>query len=1131
MQAMRYFLVIVGFFYFFSAQAQLESGTWYQIKVERAGVYKVDGNQLKSWGIALNALNSNTLRLFGNGGGMLPEANSVVVIDGLTENHIQVVDGGDGIFNEGDYFLFWGEGPDQWDYNVSDNSLRHKRNLYSRASYYYFTIGGVGKRVTSLQIQGTSMLTIDQFEDRYFYENDLVNLLKSGREWLGEEFGLSPGKKSSYQFTASFPNVIAGSSARIRSSVSARAIGASSGFTVLAAGQSVLSHFVNAVINDQYAVTANASERESSFSTNASNITLQYNFNTSSVGGTGWLNWFELFVKRRLDLGGLNQLQFYTTDNTPGGVLADFRIQNTDANVEIWNISDPLRPQRMVANFNGGNMLFSDSVKGSRSYIAFRPQNFLQVGNAVSINNQHLRGLNGIDYIIVSHPSFSDQAQRLAQWHRVNSNLNTVVVTPQEIYHEFSSGKQDPVAIRNFVRYLYNKARLVNASTPRYLLLFGDASFDYLDIQQGNTNFIPCYESSSSFDPLSTYVSDDFYGALDLNENIAVNQLTDIDIGIGRIPARSPDQARSVVDKIIRYHQPASFGSWRNEITLIADDEDNNLHLDDAEFHANVIIAKTGKLPNKIYLDAYRQQSGSGGSRYPDANLAVNNKILAGTLIWNYSGHGGFRRLAEEVILDNDMINSWDNADKLPLFVTATCDFAPYDNPQINSIGEDLLLREKTGAIALMTTTRVVFAFSNRIINNNFFQKALEPDVNGQYLTLGEAIRQTKNLTYSSFGDYINNKKFTLLGDPAMRIGFPDYKVRTLSVNGRLFPGDTLRALEKYEIKGEIIDRSGNKLSNFNGDMYPVIYDKKQTIRTLGNDPGKSRPTDITIQNNILFKGKTKVVNGDFSFTFIVPKDINYSYGKGLLSYLAHDGKKSAVDNNSDIVIGGVNANPSSDNTGPLIRAYLNDQNFVNGGIVNQSPLLLLQLFDSSGINSAGAGVGHDISAMIDDDPNQYFVLNDFYTAEEESFQRGMVRFQLPLLEEGLHFINIKVWDVYNNSSSYRIEFRVVKDKELTLANVYNYPNPFTTQTTFMFEHNRPGDLLQVNIRVFSVAGNLVKTINQTINSKGTRSFEIQWDGTDHFGQKVGRGVYIYQINVKDSNGNQQSARQKLVLL
>jgi hypothetical protein len=511
-------------------------------------------------------------------------------------------------------------------------------------------------------------------------------------------------------------------------------------------------------------------------------------------------------------------------------------------------------------------------------------------------------------------------------------------------------------------------------------------------------------------------------------------------------------------------------------------------------------------------------------------NQAINNRIFTGTLIWNYSGHGGFRRLAEEVILDQDMVNSWSNINRLPLFITATCDFAPYDNPTINSIGEDILLRERTGAIALLTTTRVVFAFSNRIINSNYFQQSLVPDANGRYPSLGDAIRTTKNFTYTNFGDIINNRKFTLLGDPAVRIAYPQLKAKTTLINNQLPSADTLRALDRYTIKGEVTDNAGMKLSSFNGSVYPVIYDKEQTVRTLGNDPTSS-PANILLQNNIVFKGKAKVTNGEFSYTFVVPKDINYQFGLGKISYYAENGTTDGNGAENTIVIGGASLNPLTDNTGPQVKGYMNDEKFVNGGITNEQPVLLLKLFDSSGINTVGTGIGHDITATLDNNNNRFFTLNDFYEADADSYQRGTVRFQMPVLEEGNHILNIKVWDVANNSSDYKLEFRVVKDTELKLAHVYNYPNPFTTSTTFMFEHNRPGDNLQVNIRIFSVSGKLVKSIKRTINDAGNRSFEINWDGKDDFGNKIGRGVYLYQLDVKDSNGKKQSALQKLVLL
>jgi hypothetical protein len=411
-----------------------------------------------------------------------------------------------------------------------------------------------------------------------------------------------------------------------------------------------------------------------------------------------------------------------------------------------------------------------------------------------------------------------------------------------------------------------------------------------------------------------------------------------------------------------------------------------------------------------------------------------------------------------------------------------------------------------------------------------FFQQALTKRTDGTYPSLGESIRLTKNATYQNFGDIINNRKFTLLGDPALRLGFPEFTVKTTSVNNRIPGTDTLRAMDKYVISGEVQDAEGNLLSSFNGDVYPAIYDKEQTLRTFANDPG-SRQSDFQVQSNLLFQGKAKVENGRFSYSFVVPKDINYQYGRGKVSYYADNGLKQGAGAETSWIIGGVGQSPVSDNAGPQIKAYLNDDQFVNGGISNETPVLFLKLSDSSGINTVGTGIGHDLTVTLDDDPNQFFILNDFYQAEENSYQRGNIRFQLPRLSEGLHRIRIKAWDVVNNSSEALLEFRVVKDQELQLTQVYNYPNPFTTSTTFMFEHNRPGDMLDVSVRIFSSAGKLVKNIRQTINSTGNRSFEIEWDGKTDFGERLARGVYIYRIEVKDSQGKSRRAIQKLVIL
>ncbi|MBK5270532.1 MAG: type IX secretion system sortase PorU, partial [Bacteroidia bacterium] len=767
-----------------------------------------------------------------------------------------------------------------------------------------------------------------------------------------------------------------------------------------------------------------------------------------------------------------------------------------------------------------------------REYAAFNSTKFLIPTVVGKIANQDLHNTSAADLLIVTHSTLLPQAQRLAQLHQQQNGLRALVVTTDQVYNEFGSGSPDPVAIRDFVKMYYDKYGTIAANKPLYLLLFGDASFDYKDRLNNNSNLVPAYENNFSLDPLSTYVSDDFYGFLDDNEDINSSSIANyLDIGIGRIPAQNIDEAKNFIDKEEAYLNPKSLGPWRNNLTFVADDEDGNLHLQDAETITSTVSSNAPVFnQQKIYLDAFQQESGSGGSHYPQVNQAINNQIYNGTLIWNYSGHGGPRRLAEEIILDQDMVNGWSNSSKLPLFITASCDFAPYDNPTISSIGENILLRPKTGAIALMTTTRVVFAFSNRIMNNNYLQLALQPDANGKYKTLGEAVKDAKNYTYQTSSDIINNRKFTLLGDPALALAFPQLKVQATKINGiPVAQADTLRATETIVMEGEITDVQGSLLTNFNGNVYPTVFDKPQTINTLANDP-TSQVTSFSTQTNSLFKGKASVINGKFSFTFKVPKDINYQYGNGKLSLYAEDGKKDANGFFTGFIVGGAGNGIGGDNEGPEINPYLNDEKFVNGGITNQNPVLIVKLADSSGINTVGTSIGHDIVATLDNDNGKFFILNDFYQGNLNSYQQGVVHFQLPDLEAGPHSIKIKAWDVLNNSSEVVLEFTVAKNEELVLDHVLNYPNPFTTNTHFWFEHNKPGQNLQVKVQIFTLTGRVIKSIKQTINSAGNRSNELEWNGKDEYGDRVGRGVYLYRLSVTDLENKKKEYVGKLVI-
>lgn len=1089
----------------------------------------MDAAFLNSLGMG-GTIPSSQLRLYGRTGGLLPEAAATPRLDDLEEIAIDVQDGGDGQLAGADYVLFYSPGPDEWKKDSAGSRFSHQKNLYSDKAFYFLTLGGTGGRIATQSFSPAASVTVTSFDERYFHELDTANFLSGGKEWFGEELSALPGHSLTRSFALPLTDVLPAPAALV-TSVAARSAGTGSSFTALMNGVPAQLLTVPPVGAGTYDSYVQPAQKRDNFLPAAANPSLTYTYAPGSTNSQGWLNWFEIFCRRSLVLPSGKQLLFRDW-NTVGNASVQFNV-TADAAAQVWDVTNPLQPVKMLTSVGSGRLLFSNDALRLREYAAFS-SSFLSPKAEGRVVNQNLHATTAADYFIVSPPQFLAQAGRLAAFHQQREGLLPVIVTPEQIFNEFSAGTPDPTAIRDFVKMYFDKYNATWNQKPKYLLLFGKASYDYKDRLPANTNLLPGYESASSVDPLSTYTSDDFFGFLedaeDINSTAVVNTL---DIGIGRIPARSVEEAKAFVDKVMDYHSSASFGPWRTHLDFIADDEDQNLHLQDAEALASTVSA-TGPLFNqrKIYLDAFQQESGSAGGRYPGANVAVNSDIYNGTLLWNYSGHGGSQRLAEEVVLDQSIANGWSNPYKLPLFITATCDFAPYDNPYSASLGENLLLRPRTGAIALMTTTRVVFAFSNRILNNNYLKTALQPDAGGRYKSLGEAVQAAKNLTYTASGDVVNNRKFALLGDPAVTLGFPTLNVQATAVNGNpvATQTDTLSATEAVTIDGDVRDGNGALQTGFNGTVYLSLFDKPKAVTTLGNDAG-SLPVSFSDQSTVLFRGKASAGGGKFSFRFRLPKDINFQYGAGKISLYAQDGTKDGAGYSANVIIGGIAQGAVNDNTGPEIKAYLNDNRFVNGSLTNAVPVLLLNLFDSSGINTGGSGIDHDLVATLDGNNNRYFVLNNFYEADVDSYQKGTVRFQLPSLSAGHHTLKIKAWDAVNNSSEFLLSFTVVNNEELKLDRVLNYPNPFTTHTAFWFEHNYPGVDLAAKVDIFTVNGKRIKTLAQTINTDGNRSIELTWDGRDEWGEKIGRGIYLYHLSVKAPNGKTAGKWERLALL
>jgi hypothetical protein len=684
----------------------------------------------------------------------------------------------------------------------------------------------------------------------------------------------------------------------------------------------------------------------------------------------------------------------------------------------------------------------------------------------------------------------------------------------------------------------------------RYLLLLGDASYDYKDVLDGNTNFVPTFQSHESLLPTRSYGSDDFFGMLDPHEGNWTPTSTDaLDVGVGRFVVRTLEDATGIVDKIIRYEEVNAAGSsiggqeecvggsissvvapdWRNRIVVVADDEDGNMHFNQADELADTIQARYPEYNlTKIYLDAYVQVSTPGGQRYPEAQVDLNNNVEKGALLLNYTGHGGELGWTHERVLGISDINGWSNSSNLPAFVTATCEFSRYDDPARVSAGELVLLNPNGGGIALFTTSRLVYSAPNFNLNMKFYQNLFTEQPWGDP-TMGDVIRMTK----VAAGSDVNNRNFLLLGDPAQRLAYPENDIATLTVNGLSVSSevDTLNALELVTVTGKLVNsEDGTDMNGFNGVIYPTVYDKETAATTLGNDPA-SYSAPFQVRKSLVFRGKASVTNGQFRFQFVVPRDIAYNFDFGRFSYYAENEETNANGYSHDFVIGGSSSDVELDQVGPDIQLYMNDEQFVYGGTTDENPLLLALVVDSNGINTVGNGIGHDLTAVLDENTANTINLNDFYESDLDSYQSGRISYPFSELSEGLHNLKVKVWDVHNNSSEAYTEFVVAQSANLALDHVLNYPNPFTTRTSFYFEHNQACNELAVQLQVFTVSGKLVKTINESIHNDGFHGDPIEWDGLDDYGQKIGRGVYVYNLRVSTPDGQVAEQTEKLVIL
>lgn len=1090
----------------------LAQGKFVKISITENGVYALSYNDLRKMGFS----NPQKVCVLGYGGHLLSQKFSEHPSDDLPQIPV---------WHTSESILFYGKGVTSWTPNSAQTWFERQQNFYTTYGCYLLTEAEpiAFQEQESLQ---TNDFVLDVFNEYSLYEKDTFSWSSSGRE-LYEGYDYATANSRNYGFT--LPG-ITNAGAYITAEFAARSIGQATSFAISIDGTQIERESISAISSDNQYYTKATSAKLNAYwggeKKENTRITIQH---IRPSGVSGRLNYLAVNYQRTLKLDA-GFLAFRSLASI--GKESTFKLSGANASTVIWDVTSPTDYKQIKGTLDGDTYTFTIPAGPLREFVAVNTGASFQSATVVGdVPNQNLHALAGIDMVIIipQKKGFAEQAERLAQAHREKDNLTVAIVTARQVYNEFSSGTPDATAYRRLMKMLYDRSTS-DIDKPKYLLLFGDCSFDNRMLTPSWKDFKPddfllCYQSESSLNEINSYITDDYFGFLDDNEGTDL-ATAKLDIGIGRFPVRTVEEARAAVDKTIAYMENKEAGPWKHTICYAADDGDDNLHAGQAETLAEYTeLNYPSFLVKRIYEDAFKREATATGQTYPDATRQLLRLFDQGMLMINFTGHGSTTAWTAENLLTADHISNL-NSPRLPLWVTATCDFTRFDAVD-TSAGELAFLNPKGGAIALFTTTRVVYASQNSTLNKAFMKHIFsQPD--GKRLRLGDIIRLSK--CDASLNNDRNKLNFSLIGDPALTLTYPDYNIHIDEFNGQS-AGEytTIKAGGKVTVKGHIRKPDGSMATDFNGTLHPTVLDSREEVVTLDNlDEGAFSYTE---RSKVLYAGSNVVENGQFEFTFPVPMDINYSDEGGMMNlYAVADDTRQAGGYYDTFAVGGTDGNAPNDGQGPNMQLYLNTPDFVNGSKTNETPLFVAQLEDAEGINTVGNGIGRELTLIIDGMPSRTYYLNDYFTPSPGDYTRGTVNFSIPELPDGNHVLQFRAWDLMNNSATQSLNFEVVKGLRPGLLSIKSTRSPARESTTFILSHNRPGSTLDVTITVYDFSGRPL-WIHTEKGMSADSDYHVEWNLCSNGGQRLAPGVYIYRGNIASGGGSESVRSGKIVIL
>ncbi len=1106
----------------YTSSSKLASGTWVKISVTESGIYQITDADARSWGFS----GVSSLHVFGMGGAPLSETLTTAIPDDLPQVPVVRTDG---------KLLFYAQGPVTWGAGSNGLSFVQTLNPYATAGYYFVTDDSQYSDIepTSSDVTATGD-AVTTFTERLYHEEDLVNYGETGRVFLGEDmlsttsrsfsFDLSGHVDDSEVYTLTTAGVYQKSST------------GSGRFSFQYNGTNLPYATADQFTYDatSYLIfSARTMPKSFTMSGESLNFTVSLALSSATMS-MARLNAITVNYERTLSLSG-GSLPFATPSSWSSGT--PMTISGAVSDMRVWDVTTPYAPVEMSLTTSGSTATFVTAEDGLREYIAFNPAgSFSSPTMSERVSNQDIHAMSVPDMIIITHPRYKEQAQRVADLHEEMDSMRVIVLTQGEIFNEFSSGTPDMMAYRMVCKYFYDRGE-EDGHKLQYALLMGNGSFDNRQItttfQNNSYPALLTWQSAASYTQTASYCTDDAIAVLQDNTTSNWGQ-HQVDIAVGRFPVKSETEAREAVDKLISYVKSSTHGVWQSRIILVADDEENGTFMTQTETYINSIRNNGGNDLNikRIYLDAYEATSVGSTYTYPGARDDLYNNLSDGVLVWGFNGHS-----SENVMTGNDLVRRNDFLNNmyynnLPFMFATTCEVARYDATQLSG-AEIMFLNSNGGAIAILSTNREAWISDNATFGRNVYSNLFANDENGLPMRVGDAYRLGNNANRLT-----NNTCYTLLGDPAMRLLRPQYTARITAIDGKAIDADNLpvfKARQTITFTGSIVDHQGNKVNDFNGSVTSNLYDCDQSVTTHGYG---SKGTQVTYQehSNRIALGCDSVKNGDFSISLTIPSEIMYSYDNytpSLINLYAYDSTNGydAMGSSEDFYIYGYDETVETDTIGPEITYMgLNSENFKDGDDVNESPLFIATMTSPSGINLSDAGIGHSMSLILDD-VTIYNDLNSYYTPlQAESGASGSVSYQLSDLSNGTHTLTLRVWDVFINMTEKTITFNVVNGLKPEIYEVYATSTPASTETTFYVKHNRPNATLTITLDVYDMMGRKVWTTTESGQSNMYTSFPITWDLTDTSGSRVSRGIYVYRATVSTDGVREATKSKKLAV-